>query len=115
MNLHTRYCAAFVALSIFLGCSNARTDTKQDEPQKPASVLPVQRFVPVGANPELALDTQTGMPETEKDTYEFQRARVIRLGSELGKQVEFDETLTAIKFKATDAGKQFKRTPHQAS
>src|SRR5262245_44748519 len=54
------------------------------------------------------------MPEDpqDKDSYEFQRARVIRLAAELGKQVEFDEAATWIKFRATEAGAKFKATPH---
>jgi len=54
------------------------------------------------------------MPEDpqDKDSYEFQRARVIRLAAELGKQVEFDEGATWIKFRATGAGEKFKPTPH---
>ncbi len=52
------------------------------------------------------------MEEREKDTYEFQRARVVRLASELGKQVEFDEAVAWIKFRAADQGTKFRATPH---
>ena len=40
----------------------------------------------------------------EKDTYEFQRERVIRIAGELapGKSVEFDEASTLIKFRIRD-------------
>jgi hypothetical protein len=48
----------------------------------------------------------------EKDTYDFQKARVMRLATELGKEVEFDNTVCAIKFRATDAGTPFKVTRH---
>jgi hypothetical protein len=48
----------------------------------------------------------------EKDTYEFQRARVIRLAAEIGKKVEFDESVTWIKFRAGDAGVKLRATPH---
>jgi hypothetical protein len=46
--------------------------------------------------------------DVTKDTYEFQKARVIRLAAEIGKQVEFDDAVTSIKFRATDVGKKFK-------
>jgi hypothetical protein len=48
--------------------------------------------------------------DVTKDTYEFQRARVTRLASEIGKRVEFDETVTSIKFRVTEEGKKFKPT-----
>ena len=48
----------------------------------------------------------------ENDTYDFQKARVMRLAVELGKEVEFDNTVCAIKFRATDAGTPFKATRH---
>jgi len=40
----------------------------------------------------------------EKDTYQFQRARVERIANELapGKSVEFDEASTFIKFRIRD-------------
>lgn len=40
----------------------------------------------------------------EKDTYQFQRARIIRIADELapGKTVEFDEASTFIKFRIRD-------------
>lgn len=41
---------------------------------------------------------------TEKDTYQFQRARIERIAGELapGKSVEFDEASTFIKFRIRD-------------
>lgn len=40
----------------------------------------------------------------DKDSYRFQRTRVVQICNELapGKSVEFDETVTWIKFKITD-------------
>lgn len=40
----------------------------------------------------------------DKDTYEFQRARIVRIAAELapGKTVEFDESSTLIKFRIRD-------------
>jgi hypothetical protein len=48
----------------------------------------------------------------EKDTYEFQKARVVRIADELGKQVDFDDTVSWMKFRATDKGKKGRATPH---
>lgn len=44
------------------------------------------------------------MPVLEKDSYQFQRARVERIAGELapGKSVEFDEASTFIKFRIRD-------------
>ena len=44
------------------------------------------------------------MAVMQKDTYEFQRARVIRIISEVapGKRVEFDEATALIKFRVRD-------------
>jgi hypothetical protein len=44
------------------------------------------------------------MIAAEKDTYQFQRARVERIAGELapGKTVEFDEASTLIKFRVRD-------------
>jgi len=52
------------------------------------------------------------MEQNDKDTYEFQRERVTRLASELGKQVQFDEAVAWIKFRAAEAGVKFTPTPH---
>ncbi len=42
--------------------------------------------------------------DVERDTYQFQRARVERIATELspGKSVEFDESSTLIKFRIRD-------------
>jgi hypothetical protein len=48
----------------------------------------------------------------EKDTYDFQKARLMRFAAELGKEVEFDNTVCAIKFRVVDAGTPFAATPH---
>jgi hypothetical protein len=50
--------------------------------------------------------------EEEKDTYEFQKARVCRLAEELGKQVKFDDTVTCIKFRVTGKGEKFGANVH---
>lgn len=58
----------------------------------------------------------TAYPKTElvsvadvtKNMYEFQKARIVRLAAEIGKQVEFDDSVTFIKFRATDIQKKFK-------
>lgn len=44
------------------------------------------------------------MPVLEKDSYQFQRARIERIVGELapGKTVEFDEASTLIKFRVRD-------------
>jgi hypothetical protein len=41
---------------------------------------------------------------TDKDSYEFQRARIIRIGNELapGKRVQFDETTSSLRFRIRD-------------
>lgn len=50
--------------------------------------------------------------QLDKDSYEFQRNRVIRLAVELGIKVEFDETVTAIKLRATPEGTKFWASRH---
>lgn len=50
--------------------------------------------------------------QPDKDSYEFQRNRVIRLAAELGMKVEFDEAVTEIKFRATPEGTKFRPTRH---
>ncbi len=44
------------------------------------------------------------MQIAEKDTYQFQRARIVRIAGELapGKTVEFDEASTFIRFRIRD-------------
>jgi hypothetical protein len=48
----------------------------------------------------------------DKDSYEFQKARVLGLADEIGKQVEFDETTTSIKFRVTEKGGKFRAKPN---
>jgi hypothetical protein len=58
--------------------------------------------------------TQAIKLELEKDTYEFQEARIERLAAELGKKVEFDRVtvrMRTIKFRAADADKPFTASP----
>ncbi|HEY2392240.1 MAG TPA: zinc ribbon domain-containing protein [Candidatus Angelobacter sp.] len=50
--------------------------------------------------------------QPEKDSYEFQRNRVVRLAAELGMKVEFDKSTTEIKFRATPEGTKFRPTTH---
>ena len=50
--------------------------------------------------------------QPDKDSYEFQRNRVIRLAAAMGMKVEFDDGVTDIKFRATPEGTKFRPTPH---
>lgn len=50
--------------------------------------------------------------QPDKDSYEFQRNRVIRLAAEMGMKIEFDEAVTDIKFRATPEETKFWASRH---